>query len=157
MSAAIPAWRRRGYSIAAMRALARAALPRPIFDFADGGAEDEGTLRRNEAAFAAVELLPHPLSGAGARDTSGGSMIWMLLKSYLMNQPGPGRAMTAAFAAWSMSIMVHSAMRLAAISLAFSLALVWWQLGLPDEADAEGRDTHVSETAGTAGDPGPVT
>jgi L-lactate dehydrogenase (cytochrome)/(S)-mandelate dehydrogenase len=53
-----------------MRALARAALPRPIFDFADGGAEDEGTLRRNEAAFAAVELLPHPLSGAGARDLS---------------------------------------------------------------------------------------
>ena len=84
-------------------------------------------------------------------------MIWMLLKSYLMNQPGPGRAMTAAFAVWSMSIMVHSAMRLAAISLAFSLALVLWQLGLPDEADAEGRDTHVSETAGTAGDPGPVT
>ena len=44
-------WRRRGYNIAAMRALARAELPRPVFDFADGGAEDEGTLRRNEAAL----------------------------------------------------------------------------------------------------------
>jgi L-lactate dehydrogenase (cytochrome)/(S)-mandelate dehydrogenase len=53
-----------------MRALAQAALPRPVFDFGDGGAEDEGTLRRNEAAFDEVELLPHPLSGAATRDLS---------------------------------------------------------------------------------------
>jgi L-lactate dehydrogenase (cytochrome) len=70
VSAPVPSWRRRGYSVAAMRALARAALPRPIFDFGDGGAEDERTLRRNEAAFDEVELLPHPLSGAAARDLS---------------------------------------------------------------------------------------
>jgi len=65
-----PSWRRRGYSIAAMRALAQAALPRPVFDFGDGGAEDERTLRRNEAVFDEVELLPHPLSGAATRDLS---------------------------------------------------------------------------------------
>ena len=53
-----------------MRGLARAALPRPIFDFADGGAEDEHTLRRNEQAFADIELLPSPLRGAGERDLS---------------------------------------------------------------------------------------
>ena len=35
------AWDRSGYSLAAMRDLARRALPRPVFDFADGGAEDE--------------------------------------------------------------------------------------------------------------------
>jgi L-lactate dehydrogenase (cytochrome)/(S)-mandelate dehydrogenase len=70
VSAPNPSWRRRGYSIAAMRALARAALPRPVFDFADGGAEDEHTLRRNEAVFDEVELLPHPLSGAATRDLS---------------------------------------------------------------------------------------
>lgn len=63
-------WRRRGYSIAAMRQLARAALPRPVFDFADGAAEDEYTLRRNEAAFDGVELLPSPLRGAAVRDQS---------------------------------------------------------------------------------------
>ena len=66
----VPAWRRRGYSIGAMRELARAALPRPVFDFADGGAEDEQTLQRNEAAFAEVDLLPRPLNGAGTRDLS---------------------------------------------------------------------------------------
>jgi L-lactate dehydrogenase (cytochrome)/(S)-mandelate dehydrogenase len=70
MTAAVPSWRRRAYSISALRSLARRALPRPIFDFADGGAEDEHTLRRNEAAFQEIELLPHPLSGAAERDLS---------------------------------------------------------------------------------------
>jgi len=64
------AWQQRGYNVDAMRALARLALPRPVFDFADGGAEDEWTLRRNEAAFDEIELLPHPLSGAATRDLS---------------------------------------------------------------------------------------
>ena len=68
--APVPSWQRRGYNIAAMRALAQAALPRPVFDFADGGAEHESTLRRNEAAFDDVELLPHPLTGAATRDLS---------------------------------------------------------------------------------------
>ena len=70
MTEQAPSWRRRAYSIDAMRALARAKLPRPVFDFADGGAEDERTLRRNEAAFGEVALLPRPLSGAAERDLS---------------------------------------------------------------------------------------
>jgi L-lactate dehydrogenase (cytochrome)/(S)-mandelate dehydrogenase len=61
-------WRRRAYNIAALRALARAALPRAVFDFADGGAEDEATLRRNEAAFAEISFLPMPLNGPATRD-----------------------------------------------------------------------------------------
>jgi isopentenyl diphosphate isomerase/L-lactate dehydrogenase-like FMN-dependent dehydrogenase len=63
-------WRQAGYNVAAMRSLARRALPRPVFDFADGGAEDEWTLRRNEAAFQEIELLPRPLNGVGERDIS---------------------------------------------------------------------------------------
>ena len=70
MTAPVPRWQRRAYSVEAMRALARAQLPRPVFDFADGGAEDEQTLRRNEAAFDEIELLPRPLSGAAKRDLS---------------------------------------------------------------------------------------
>jgi L-lactate dehydrogenase (cytochrome)/(S)-mandelate dehydrogenase len=50
--------------------MAQRTLPRPVFDFADGGAENEYTLRRNEAAFAQVELLPRPLNGAAERDLS---------------------------------------------------------------------------------------
>ena len=60
--------RRKAYSIAAMRDLARRALPRPVFDFADGGAEDETTLRRSEAAYSDIAFLPRPLNGAGTRD-----------------------------------------------------------------------------------------
>ena len=70
MTAPVPRWQRQGYSIAAMRALAQRALPRPVFDFADGGAENERTLQRNEAAFGEIGLLPRPLEGAAQRHLS---------------------------------------------------------------------------------------
>jgi len=62
--------KRQAYSVAAMRARARRTLPAAIFDFADGGAEDERTLRRNEEAFDEIALLPRPLNGAAERDLS---------------------------------------------------------------------------------------
>jgi isopentenyl diphosphate isomerase/L-lactate dehydrogenase-like FMN-dependent dehydrogenase len=64
-------WKADGaYSVAAMRAMARRRLPRVVFDFCDGGAEDEITRGRNESAFADLEFLPQPLNGTGARDQS---------------------------------------------------------------------------------------
>ena len=66
----MPAWQRRAVNIAALGAEARRVLPRAIADFVDGGAGDEVTLGRNEAAFDAVQLLPRPLSGAATRDLS---------------------------------------------------------------------------------------
>jgi (S)-mandelate dehydrogenase len=48
-------------SIEDLRHLARRRLPRAIFDFFDGGAEDEVTLRENRAAFERVRLLPKVL------------------------------------------------------------------------------------------------
>ena len=62
--------KKNGYSVAALRRLAQKRLPRPIFDFIDGGAEDEDTLRQNESAFSDWELLPKPLNGAAKRDLS---------------------------------------------------------------------------------------
>ena len=44
-----------------LRVLAKRRLPRAIFDFFDGGAEDEVTLRENRAAFERVRLLPKVL------------------------------------------------------------------------------------------------
>jgi isopentenyl diphosphate isomerase/L-lactate dehydrogenase-like FMN-dependent dehydrogenase len=41
-----------------------------VFDFCDGGAEDEITRDRNESAFAELEFLPQPLHGTTARDAS---------------------------------------------------------------------------------------
>jgi L-lactate dehydrogenase (cytochrome)/(S)-mandelate dehydrogenase len=56
------------YSIAAMRKIARRRLPRAVFDFVDGGAEDEIVVERNEAAFDDVAVLPQPMRGTTRRD-----------------------------------------------------------------------------------------
>jgi isopentenyl diphosphate isomerase/L-lactate dehydrogenase-like FMN-dependent dehydrogenase len=61
---------RRGYSIAQLRRMARRILPRLIFDFIDGGAEDEVTLRGNETTFADFAFRPRPLNGTTTRDQS---------------------------------------------------------------------------------------
>jgi L-lactate dehydrogenase (cytochrome)/(S)-mandelate dehydrogenase len=62
--------KRHGHSVAAMRLLARRRLPRLVFDFIDGGAEDERALRRNEEALGQTRLLPRPLNGTEQRDQS---------------------------------------------------------------------------------------
>ena len=58
------------HSIAELRARARARLPRVVFDFIDGGAGDEATLRRNEAAFQALRLVPRVFAPCRTRDLS---------------------------------------------------------------------------------------
>ena len=55
-------------------------------------------------------------------------LAWMLLKRYLANESGIGRALSAGLSVWALSIMVHSATRLAVVPLALSLALVLWQV-----------------------------
>jgi (S)-mandelate dehydrogenase len=59
----------RAVNIEDLRRLARARLPRSVFDFFDGGAEDETTLRDNRAAFERVRLLPKVLVDVHAVDT----------------------------------------------------------------------------------------
>ena len=53
-----------------IRAAARSALPRVIFDFVDGGASDEVTMRRNVEAFDRVALSPHFLVDVSEVDLS---------------------------------------------------------------------------------------
>jgi (S)-mandelate dehydrogenase len=53
-----------------LRLLAKRRLPRAIFDFFDGGAEDEVTLRENRAAFERVRLLPRVLVDVSKVDTA---------------------------------------------------------------------------------------
>src|SRR5437879_10875736 len=55
-------------SIEDLRQVARRRLPRAIFDFFDGGAEDEVTLRENRATFERVRLLPKVLVTVAAVD-----------------------------------------------------------------------------------------
>ena len=52
------------------RRLARRRLPSPIFNYIDGGADDEVTLRRNTQSFDAVDLVPNVLRGVQDVDLS---------------------------------------------------------------------------------------
>ena len=52
------------------RRLARRRLPGPIFDYIDGGADDEVTMRENTRAFERCDLLPSVLQGVSEVDLS---------------------------------------------------------------------------------------
>ena len=53
-----------------LRRFARRRLPRGIFDYIDGGAEDERTLADNSAAFARIRFRPRVLREVGDVDPS---------------------------------------------------------------------------------------
>jgi (S)-mandelate dehydrogenase len=57
-------------NIADLRDLARRRLPRVVFDYLDGGAEDEATLAWNREAFGRWALVPRVLPGAASIDLS---------------------------------------------------------------------------------------
>jgi L-lactate dehydrogenase (cytochrome) len=54
---------RRAASVDDLRRIAKRRLPGGVFDYIDGGAEDERTLAANEAAYAATSFRPRVLRG----------------------------------------------------------------------------------------------
>lgn len=64
----------RARNIADLRTLARKRLPRMVFDYIDGGADDEITLKRNEARFKDIELTWDALVDVEKIDTSASVM-----------------------------------------------------------------------------------
>ncbi|UWM75742.1 alpha-hydroxy-acid oxidizing protein [Rhizobium sp. WSM4643] len=58
------------YNFHDFRRMAKRRLPGPIFDYIDGGADDEVTYRRNTAAFEACDLVPDVLRGVAEVDMS---------------------------------------------------------------------------------------
>jgi L-lactate dehydrogenase (cytochrome) len=61
---------RRAANVGDLRRIARRRLPGGVFDYIDGGAEDELTLGRNSAAFRRAELSPRVLVDVSSIDTS---------------------------------------------------------------------------------------
>ena len=53
-----------------LRQVARRRLPHALFDFVDGGAQDELTLRNNRSDFERISLLPRVLTDVSVRDQS---------------------------------------------------------------------------------------
>lgn len=58
----------RAHTIADLRAIAARRLPRAVFDYADGGAEQEASLRRARHSFARVEFHPGVLRDVSSID-----------------------------------------------------------------------------------------
>jgi len=70
-------------------------------------------------------------------------LLWMLLKRYMANEPGIGRALSAGLAVWALSTMLHAATRLAIIPLALSLALAFWQIREAPKPTETEPDQHL--------------
>lgn len=58
------------HTIADLRTVARSRTPRAVFDYTDGAAELEDSLRRARQAYRAVEFRPNVLRGVSDVDTS---------------------------------------------------------------------------------------
>lgn len=58
------------YDVADLRAVAKRRIPRPVFDYVDGAADEEIAVAANAAAFRAWRFLPRVLTGVASADTS---------------------------------------------------------------------------------------
>jgi (S)-mandelate dehydrogenase len=61
---------RRAISIAELQHMAQRRLPAFVFEYLEGGAEDEVTLRRNRAVFADFQFVPRTLVKCGSVSTA---------------------------------------------------------------------------------------
>src|SRR5689334_1550693 len=124
-------------SIEDLRQLARRRLPRALFDFIDGGAQDEVTLRRNCEDFHKIALVPRVLTDVSNRDQSV-TVLGQTYRSPLILAPTglpgvlwPGGALEAARAAdeagvgFCLSTMSTSSIEEAARA---SRRPIWFQL-----------------------------
>lgn len=75
----------RTHSIDDLRSVARRRLPRPIFDYLDGGSDEERSLGRNVDAFRQYEIVPDVLTDVSSLQTAttilGQSAKWPLMLS----------------------------------------------------------------------------
>ena len=94
------------------RRIARRRLPVPVFNYIDGGADDEWTLARNTKAFDDYELLPTQLSDVSTVD----------LRSTLFGQPVDWPVMIAPTGA---SKLFHSAGEAAVAKAAAKFGMVY--------------------------------
>ncbi len=122
-----------------LRTLARARLPKIVFDYLDGGAEDEVTLQENQRAFNAVTFRPRlavPTYQCDLRarvlgsEVSFPALLAPVGYSRLMHAAGEVAASRAAGAAGTIYILsTISGHRLEDVKAASS-GPVWYQLYL---------------------------
>ena len=55
------------FDVSDLRRVAKRRIPRPVFDYVDGAADEEIAVAANEAAFRSWRFLPRALAGVAAR------------------------------------------------------------------------------------------
>ena len=58
------------YDVADLRRVAKRRIPRPVFDYVDGAADEEIAVAANSAAFRSWRFLPRVLAGVASADTT---------------------------------------------------------------------------------------
>jgi L-lactate dehydrogenase (cytochrome) len=142
-----------------LRQLARRRLPQVVFDYLDGGAEGEVTLRQNRQAFEAVTFRPrHAVSvpGADLRTTVlGRELAFPIVLApvgysrvmHVAGEPAAARAAGAAGTAYVLSTMSGHALE---DVKAASAGPVWYQLYLLGGRAAAEAAIHRARLAGYA-------
>lgn len=125
------------YNVGVARNRAKAALPRVLFDFLEGGADDEVTLRANRAAFEDVTFRPRVAADVNVIDLAttvlgaGLSMPVVLAPVggiRLFYPDGDRAVMRAAGAAGTASIMSTAAATALEDVMAAATGPAWFQL-----------------------------
>src|SRR2546425_4389463 len=147
----------RAVNIADLRLMARRRLPKAIFDYVDGGAEDELTLRANRRAFRDVTFPPRHAVAVPAPDLRvrvlGHDLALPVLLApvgynRLMHPKGECAAARAAGAAGTIYILsTVSGHRLEDVKAA-STGPVWYQLYLTGGRDAAKAGIERARAAG---------
>jgi L-lactate dehydrogenase (cytochrome) len=81
------------YDIGDLRLAAKRRIPRPVFDYVDGAADEEIASAANVAAFRSWRFLPRVLAGVGAADTAAAVLGTSLPAPMLLAPTGYTRMM----------------------------------------------------------------
>ena len=155
----------RSLSLRALEEEARERLTTSVYDFFAGGAEDEITLRANEAAFARIGLVPRVLRGGGAPDVGislfGRRLAFPVLVAptafHCLAHPDGERATARACAA-ARTVMIAAMASTVAIEEIVAAArdnapdglAPWFQLYIQPDLDFTAAVVQRAEAAGCA-------
>jgi L-lactate dehydrogenase (cytochrome) len=76
------------YDVADLRRVAKRRIPRPVFDYVDGAADEEIAVAANTAAFRSWRFLPRVLAGVASADTSAPVLGATLPTPFLLGPAG---------------------------------------------------------------------
>jgi isopentenyl diphosphate isomerase/L-lactate dehydrogenase-like FMN-dependent dehydrogenase len=140
-----------------LRELARRRLPRIVFDFFDGGAEDEVSLRNNRTAFHRVRFAPRVLRDVAKVDAAteilGGPSKYPLLIAPVgaigMGWPGGDLAIARAAAAYGIPFTLSTAATVSIEEVADKApGRLWFQLYVLYDREFTNRLVERARAAG---------